>query len=387
MPAIYVNGVKTSVMGTSGVSILNGTSDPASSQGIDGQLYLKYGNYIYKSFYDGAIVVRENIDDSTDVKLFVNGLSRSNTDLIVISDSDLLSYLTDITSGKFKGCDCYSQDKTTQYAFLIQKSNNDTVMNLCNSAISSRITGPVYGGMVDLNKAPVTSAYNYQINGYQVIGAMTNKRVNNALLRKNDTWQDLIGSDIDDVILNVGGGSDINYKTWAKFNGVGIILPYKINSDYKVSVTFYETAYNDDTAVIGNTSSASYSNLTIYSNQWYTSSGTSLVSISAWSGNAEHTFITNNGNSHNEFDETEVTSYTPTDSDSIYYCIGCRDGSVSSIGFKGYLKSYMIEKISDGSKVCEIKPAIIHNAACLYDSVNDIMYMPTGLTVVDTIPT
>ena len=620
--------------GVSGFPILSGTSDPTSSQGNDGQEYLKYGNYVYKSFYDGAIVVRENTDDSTDVKLFVNGLSRSNTDLIVISDSDLLSYLTDITSGKFKGCDCYSQDKTTQYAFLIQKSNNDTVMNLCNSSISARITGPVYGGMVDLNKAPVTSAYDYQLNGYQVIGAMANKQVNNALLKKNNSWQNLIGSDLDDITLAVGGvnilsgtsdptssqgingqiylkyvdyeedytfkeylevgstagpyldtgvyfkssqeyeakiqmfdtqtnntvhfgcwvsGKDtmiyyynskigflvggsgaahtitldnnahiykatqsgllmdgssvgnapnwsnvpttakyymfkdtahngaintriyytkiwdngelvahfipaernsdnvygmlnlvdgtfltnvgsgsfsvgstapsvnakpiisqfikingvwqalemsditdvilnggetspITYKVFAKFKDNGIILPYTLNADYKVSVTFYEGIYHDDTCILGNTSSASYSNLTEYSNQFYTSNGSSLVVLTSWSGLVDHTFITNNGNSHNELDGVELTSYEPTTNNNIHYCIGCRDGSSTSIAYKGCIKSYKIEKISDGSVVCSLRPADMNGLPCLYDEVNKVIYTAPGLRTSDTDP-
>ena len=184
-----------------GVTILSGTSDPTSSQGYDGQEYIKYGNYIYKSFYDGTIIVRENTNDATDVKLFVNGYVRSNTDYIVISDSDLLAYLTDITSGKTKGCDCYNQNKTTQYAFIIMYNNGNVVMNFTNSNVTSRVTGTFYGGMVDLNQSPVTTATNYQRNGYQTCNPNIDKLITNVLLKVNGNWQNLIGGDIDDVNL------------------------------------------------------------------------------------------------------------------------------------------------------------------------------------------
>ena len=203
--AYFRSHKKGSGGGGSGLPILKGTTDPTSSQGTDGQEYVKYANYTYSSFYDGAIIIRENTDDSTDIKAFINGFTKSSNDYIEVTDANLLAYLSDVTAGKFKACDIYKQNDSTQYAFFFMNQNGTMYINTTNSAVSSRITGTFYDGMIDLNKPAISSATAYQKNGHQTIGGTASKRVNNAFLRKNDTWQDLIGSDIDDMILSVGG--------------------------------------------------------------------------------------------------------------------------------------------------------------------------------------
>lgn len=185
---------------------------------------------------------------------------------------------------------------------------------------------------------------------------------------------------------NIGGGSLIVFKNYAKFNGTaGIIIPYTVTSDYKVTVEFYETNYSNDSAIIGNTDGASFSHLTEYSDRWYTSSGTSEVNFGSWVGNVEHTYITNNGNGKNEFDGVEVTNYAPTTSYATY-TIGCRGQNFNL--YSGYIKSYKIESISTGDAICELKPCLFDNEVpCLYDTVNKKFYYANGLTVMDTIPT
>jgi len=190
--------------GGSGVTILSGTTEPTSSQGTDGQIYLKYGNYIYKSFYNGTIIIRENTDDSTDVKAFIVGFVKSSTNYFVIEDSDLLAYLSDITSGKFKGCDAYSSPTAPSFvnynAFIFIYNNGDVCINTTNASVSGRVTGTFYG-MVDLGQAPVTNATNYQRNGNQSCDTTIDKVILSAFLKVNGSWQDLINSDIDDVNL------------------------------------------------------------------------------------------------------------------------------------------------------------------------------------------
>ena len=85
-------------------------------------------------------------------------------------------------------------------------------------------------------------------------------------------------------IVRVGGGGSIEYKNYLKFNGEGIILPWTINSDYKVEVTFYDTTYYNDRAVIGNDNSASYFHITEFSNRYYyQTSYNSESSFGSWS--------------------------------------------------------------------------------------------------------
>lgn len=178
-----------------------------------------------------------------------------------------------------------------------------------------------------------------------------------------------------------GGGEQytIQFGKYAKFSGsAGFILPYTINSDYKVTVVFYEDTYANDAAVIGNTGSANYSHLTEYGNKWYTSAGVGETSFGSWVGQTEHTYINNNGNSKNEFDGVEVTNYTPTTNSNISYTIGCR-GGITGNRYLGYIGYYKIESLSTGDVICELRPALIQlndvviNKG-LYDTVNKVWY-------------
>ena len=187
-----------------------------------------------------------------------------------------------------------------------------------------------------------------------------------------------------------GGGTQVVEKTYAKFNGHGIRLPFSINSDYKITVVFNQQSYTSAENIIGNArefddGDPSYSQLTIYNNKYYSSIGSSEDYFGTWSS-GEHTYVNNNGNNHNEFDGVEVQSYTPKDLSSYFYTIGIR--GAGSITIVSYIKSYKIESISTGDIICELVPCLFDGTvACLYDKVNKIFYYPEGLTVMDTIPT
>lgn len=175
-------------------------------------------------------------------------------------------------------------------------------------------------------------------------------------------------------------------KTYAKFDGSqGIRLPWKINADYKVEVTFYQTEYTDTENIIGNTISGSYSHLSPYQGGYWSSSGSSegLISNLNWSA-GEHTYITNNGNGYNEFDGVEVQSYTPTNADG-YYTIGERTGTLI---IRSYIKSYKIYSISQGTLLHELVPCLYDGEVpCLYDKVGKMFFYNGIDSVMDTIPT
>lgn len=183
-----------------------------------------------------------------------------------------------------------------------------------------------------------------------------------------------------------GGGSiSEEFCSCAKMNFEGIILPFTLNSDYKITVVFYETSYSNDAAVFGNTNGSYYAHLTEYSNKWYTSTGTGEVNFGSWVGNVEHTYIYNNGNGKNEFDGTEVTVNNGYTDQTLKYSIGCRGGINSNL-WGGYLKNFKIESISTGDVICELKPYKLSKngnllAQGLYDIVNNTLYS-TGKIVV-----
>ena len=182
------------------------------------------------------------------------------------------------------------------------------------------------------------------------------------------------------------GGTQVEEKTYAKFDGKGINLPYKLNGDYQITVNFYESTYNSDASIIGNSNGPSYSHLTPYNNKYYSSSGTSENNFGSWSA-GEHTFITNYNGSKNILDGVEVSGYSPHGDNTYVYSVGCRGGE-GSHGYSGYLKSYKIESISTGDVICELVPCLFDNMTpCLYDKANKKFYYPEGLTVMDEIPT
>ena len=172
-------------------------------------------------------------------------------------------------------------------------------------------------------------------------------------------------------------------KTYLKFNGVGIRLPWTLNADYKIETVFYETSYNNNSCIVGNSSGNARMHLTEYSNKYYTSTGSSETSFGTWT-TGEHTFINNNGSGKNEFDSSVVTDYTPTTT-SDYYTIGCRGNSLTSNAYQGYIKSYKIYSISDNTLLHSLSPAMLNGVSGLYDNVTDSFYEVTKASAVDSI--
>lgn len=159
-------------------------------------------------------------------------------------------------------------------------------------------------------------------------------------------------------------------------------LPYTLNADHKITVDFNTSETYNNQAVIGNSAGANYIHLTQYNSKWYTSSGTSEINFSE-STTGKHTFVVND-NGHLTFDGTNVASYTPTTNNNIGYWLPSRNDSSGYLPFTGYIYSYKIESISNGTVICELKPVkltVRHNDAVLetlygfIDIINDVFYM------------
>lgn len=181
-----------------------------------------------------------------------------------------------------------------------------------------------------------------------------------------------------------GGGSSVTYKNYIKFNGEGIFLPWSVNADYKVEVVFYETTYNNNTSVIGNTFSAQLIHLTSYSNKYYCSSGNTEANFGSWSS-GEHTFICSNGNNKNEFDTTEVTNYTPYTDNNIKYTLGCRGNSLTSNAYLGYIKSFKIYSLSNDTLLHHLRPCVVLNQSAFVDVIEGKIYCNQSIQALDTI--
>ena len=187
------------------------------------------------------------------------------------------------------------------------------------------------------------------------------------------------------AISEGGGGGNVEYKNYLKFNGEGIILPWTINSDYKVEVTFYDATYYNDRAVIGNDNSASYFHFTEYSNKYfYQTSYNSEGSFGSWSA-GEHTIIYNDENGKISFDGTVVGNSNIPDNNSVHYQIGGRGSRTSVQAYKGYIKNCKIYSKSKGTLLYHLRPAEVLGLSCLYEEVTRKLFSNPTVEAVDTI--
>ena len=204
--------------------ILSGTTTPTSAQGSNGQIYLKYDEYDYDTFMNDKIIVQINKNDNTDKKLFFVGLEKDTND-ISITDNDLLSYLSDVTNGYKKAGYSYSQNQV-QNGNIGFYNLGDGVKLRSWSIDWTTLGSGTYYSLLDLNE-PATSASESsgQTNIYIPSYYDSSNIISSAYLKVNNTWQNLTGSNIDDVgntnetvtyidmsnITKVGVTSSMNY--------------------------------------------------------------------------------------------------------------------------------------------------------------------------------
>lgn len=176
------------------------------------------------------------------------------------------------------------------------------------------------------------------------------------------------------MFLSGGGGGGFINVDYIRFDGANAIeLPFNINADYKVTVTFDPVEYVNAQAVLGNRVNPMYFQLIQYNNLWYTSLGSGETSFTA-ALTGKHTYV-NNYNGGNFFDENEVTSYTPTTLDTPMF-IGWRSNGATY--FTGKIYYFKIESISTGDVICELVPKRLlvdnYEAYGLHDTVNGKFY-------------
>lgn len=179
------------------------------------------------------------------------------------------------------------------------------------------------------------------------------------------------------------------FKNYAKFNGTGIVLPFEINSNYKIICDFYETTYQTGQCIVGDTYSESVSGILLYtdSNSYVIGHGgySGINSIIASWSSGLHNIIVNNDSSQCVLDNTNTESFTPTTLSNYYYTVGCKVNA-NTRPYYGYIKEYKIESLLTGDVICDLKPAIVNNNACLFDIITGNIYTATNMTVVDIIP-
>ena len=178
--------------------ILKGTTIPTSAQGSNGQIYLKYDEYDYDTFMNDKIIVQINKNDNTDKKLFFVGLEKDAND-ISITDNDLLSYLSDVTNGYKKAGYSYSQNQVRNGNIGFYNLGDGVKLRSWSIDWTTLGSGTYYS-LLDLNE-PATSASESsgQTNIYVPSYYDSSNIISSAYLKVNNTWQNLIGSDINDV--------------------------------------------------------------------------------------------------------------------------------------------------------------------------------------------
>ena len=192
---------------------------------------------------------------------------------------------------------------------------------------------------------------------------------------------------------NTGGGGhtvtlvDKNYIKMEIFTGLNLgKYGFTLKSNYKLELIFHETSntFFDGEIILGNSGSNYCCFLGVYNNRWYTSNGSNVGAFGNWSGGADHTFIQNNGNGHNEFDGTEISPFSASD---LNYDIllGCRNNVGTSNGYQGYIKRFRIYDLNNNNEILldlNPKQLYIDNVLAvegLYDEVSHRWFCHTSM--------
>lgn len=221
----------------------------------------------------------------------------------------------------------------------------------------------------------VSDFFLYSNAGVFVCGTMSANNIITTKYVSSGWFQDLILSKI--VGIKMGKAKiPVEIYDYAEFDGTGFLTtPYDINADYTLEVIF-DADYIQTMSIVGNSMGAGYAHLTIYNNYWYASAGTSEVILGSYTS-GKHTFISNLGGK-NILDNTEVSSYTPTDI-STPYLIGNRVGSGYYIG---KLYEFKLTSINTGNIVYDVVPAKKGNQIGLYDVISDTFTQCSFVTAV-----
>lgn len=201
---------------------------------------------------------------------------------------------------------------------------------------------------------------------------------------------------IDGYIYNIDNGGASGSETvlvedyeYCNFAGSGyIVLPQKINADYKITVDFNIPAYDHNMGLIGhNNNDDDYLHVTQYTSgndRWYMSTGSSETSFTNKPLTGRHTIVINDGTNHNTFDGDNVTNYTPTNAN-YNLTIGTSQGTQTD-RLVGQIYSYKIESIANQTVIADLIPRkVTYDGATisegLYDKISGNYYSCNGCTV------
>lgn len=195
-----------SISGGGGVTILSGTENPTANQGVDGQIYLKYS------------IVGENLTEFTNAvqsdmsiiksleKVEITYKGGMNIGAEVYKQIDL----TDIDELKLTihcGNNAYSSDFSNRHPRLVITTANPN--NFPTSPVSAEVSTPNTTQDFTIDVSSYTGTYYiiFTSNGCDaifssfIIDGDSSNLVTESKLKVNGSWQNLIGSDIDDVNL------------------------------------------------------------------------------------------------------------------------------------------------------------------------------------------
>lgn len=176
---------------------------------------------------------------------------------------------------------------------------------------------------------------------------------------------------------------EIKTLSYAQFNGQGHIeLPITINGDYYIYVQYWLSDHSDGVAIFGNEAGSAYASLSIMNGNYYTSKG-SIADTFSGTLEGTNTFILNMSGTHNSFNNTAVTTYTPTNVPYRIWIGGCH----GKTNFSGRIYRFWIREIGGTDMQIDLTPAELVDEegtrvkAGLYDAVSKTFYNCEGMTV------
>lgn len=202
-----------SISGGGGVTILSGTSEPTSAQGNNGQIYLKYS------------IVGENLTEFTNAvqsdmsiiksleKVEITYRGGQNIGAEVYKQIDL----TDIDEIKitiYCGNNAYNNDFTNRHPRLVITTSNPSQYPTSPAVAEVSTKNTSQDFTIDVSSYTGTYYVIFTSNGCDaifsefIIDGDSSNLVIESKLKVNGNWQNLIGSDFNDVNLG-GGGSGI----------------------------------------------------------------------------------------------------------------------------------------------------------------------------------
>lgn len=239
--SIYGNPVMMGGSGGGGggsTNILSGTQSPTSSQGTNGVIYLKYGSILevdsFTKLYSTSIPFGTN-GSSVAARLAINDeTSHRNLQAGGWNASGMAYYDSENQIGAYAGYSFggplslskvklwlgrYSGQNATLYATVQYLDSNDAWHDVETLSISPSISYPscifevgldpsvpMYGVRWIHKDSPNKSGGNNITFAGMTVYGNTNGAITNAFAKVEGSWQDLIGTDIDDIDLGGGGG-------------------------------------------------------------------------------------------------------------------------------------------------------------------------------------